>query len=173
VTTAADIMTRKLITVPPTMDLQELATVLEQKNISGCPVLDEDGLIVGVVSKTDLIRARAQGDDLMDVFYRSAAGITGQDSLVDDEYSPWAETDAYDQADLGGLLVADVMNRNVYSIDHATPVQTVAKNMLKQKIHRYLVTKNGRFVGILSSTDLIRALAAMPEVPHADICRVQ
>lgn len=170
-TTAADIMTRKLITVPPTMDLQELASVLERRNISGCPVLDDSGVVVGVVSKTDLIRARAQGDNLMDVFYRSATGITGEDALVDDEYAPWADSDDYDQSDLGGLVVADVMNRNVYSIDHASPVQVVAQKMLDQRIHRFLVTEGGRFTGIVSSTDLLRALAVMPEVPHVEVSR--
>jgi CBS domain-containing protein len=169
VTKAADVMTKRLITVPPTMDLQELATLLEKEGISGCPVLDDSGVVVGVVSKTDLTRARAQGDSLMDVFYRSATGIIGGDALVDDEYCPWSENDAYEQADLGNLCVADVMNRNIYTIGHDTAVQVIARKMLERKIHRLLITENGRFVGIVSSGDLLRALAVMPKVPHVQI----
>lgn len=157
--TAKDVMTAKMITVPPTMDLQELAALLEKKKISGCPVVDESGVVVGVVSKTDLTRARAQGDSLMDVFYRSATGMVGGDAILDDEYAPWSEDDAMEEADLGNLCVADVMNRNVFSVNAGDKVQMVAKKMLDRKVHRFLVTDSGRFVGIVSSTDLLRALA--------------
>lgn len=158
-TTAADIMTKKLITVSPTMDLQVLASILEKRKISGCPVIDEEGVVLGVVSKTDLTRARAQGDNLMDVFYRAATGMVGGDAMLDDEYAPWSEGEAIETIQLGELCVADVMNRNVFSVEAGDMVSKVAQQMLEHKVHRFLVTDTGRFVGIVSSTDLLRALA--------------
>lgn len=149
VTTAADVMTKKMITVPPQMELTELASLLEKKKISGCPVVDESGVVVGVVSKTDLTRARAQGDDLVDLFYQGGGFLA-------DEYSPYPDED---DMDLGGLAVADVMNRNVYSVGVADTVAQVASEMIEKRVHRFLVTDGKRFVGIISSTDLLKVLA--------------
>lgn len=157
---AADLMTTKMITAHPKMGLQEFAMLLERKKISGAPVVDDEGVVVGVISKSDLTRARAQGDNLVDLFYQSAAGVVGGDSLLDDEYSPYGDADEVDGFD--ELCVGDVMNRNVFSIEAKTGLNLVARSMLDKKIHRLLVTDSGRFVGIISATDLLRALAEAP-----------
>ena len=148
-TTAADVMTKRMITVPPQMELTELASLLEKKKISGCPLVDDTGVVVGVVSKTDLTRARAQGDDLVDLFYQGGGFIA-------DEYSPYPDEDGMD---LGGLAVADVMNRNVYSVNSKETISKVATEMVEKRVHRFLVTDGKRFVGIISSTDLLKVLA--------------
>lgn len=158
-----DVMTRKMITVNPGLHLQELAAVFERKRISGCPVVDDDGVIVGVVTKTDLARARAQGDTLVDIFYRTATGVVGGDAMMDDEYNPYPNYDLtyedFREGDLEDLCVADVMNRNIYSISADSLVSEAARSMLDKKCHRLLVTDGGHFVGIVSTTDLLRALA--------------
>jgi CBS domain-containing protein len=55
-TAARDIMTVEVLTVPPEMPLTQLATLLDDHDISGAPVTDRDGRVVGVVSATDLVR---------------------------------------------------------------------------------------------------------------------
>jgi CBS domain-containing protein len=112
--------------------------------------VDDTGVVVGVVSKTDLTRARAQGDDLVDLFYQGGGFLA-------DEYSPYPDED---DMDLGGLAVADVMNRNVYSVNAEDAVSKIASEMIDKRVHRFLVTDGTRFVGIVSSTDLLRVLAA-------------
>lgn len=162
-TKARDVMTRKLVTVNPTLDLQELAALLDKKGISGAPVVDDDGVVVGVVSKTDIVRARAQGENLVDIFYRTSGGMVGGDSVLDDEYAPYADSDwsDMDASSLSEVRVADVMNRNIYTVGADQTVQEVAAHMLEKKVHRVLVLEDGAFVGIVSTTDLIRALAGV------------
>ncbi len=162
-TKARDVMTRKLITVNPGLDLQELAALFDKKGISGAPVVDDEGVVVGVVSKTDIVRARAQGENLVDIFYRTSGGMVGGDSVLDDEYSPYSDTDwsDIDSSSLSEVRVADVMNRNVYTVEADETVQEVAAQMLSKRVHRVLVLEDGAFVGIVSTTDLMRALAGI------------
>jgi CBS domain-containing protein len=163
-------MTRKLITVNPALTLQDLAALFDRKKISGAPVVDDLGVIVGVVTKTDLTRARAQGDSLVDLFYRSATGVIGGDSFLDDEYSPYGvgsdlEFDDMTRESLTELRVADVMNRNVYTTSAETDLRHVAEEMLDRRVHRLVVVDGGRFVGIVSTTDLLQALAGFDITP--------
>jgi IMP dehydrogenase len=56
-----DIMTRKVITVPQTATADEVARLLARKNINRLPVTDEKGVLVGIITRTDLIAAMAGG----------------------------------------------------------------------------------------------------------------
>lgn len=150
--TAMNVMTTKMVTVPPTMNLVELASLLQKRRITGCPVVDEDGVVVGVVSQTDLTRARAKGDDFVDLFYSSS----GFDTFLSDEYAPYPDGD---DESLQELSVGDVMNTEVQYVPADTAVGEVASKMLERRVHRLLVTDRGRFVGIVSSTDLLKVLA--------------
>ena len=57
--TVGEVMTRDPISIAETASLQEAATILDAKKITGLPVLDATGTLVGVLSQTDLVRARA------------------------------------------------------------------------------------------------------------------
>ena len=163
--TAERVMTRDLITVHPNLGLQEFASLLEEKKISGCPVVSDTGEVLGVVSKTDLTRARATGDDLVDLFYRSSNAMVGGDAVLDLEYGgfPYDEEEDMEEEGLGELHVRDVMNKSIYTVGAKESIATVARHMIEQKIHRLLVTDKGKFVGIVTTTDLLRAMSEMTE----------
>jgi CBS domain-containing protein len=156
--TARDLMTTDVVTVRSHQSLEELAHLLQDKRISGCPVLDSEGQIVGVVSTTDLVRDSQEG--IEGAFFRFAMGF-GEDLL---EADPW---DAAHDKEPGELIlkhqatdtVAAVMTRKVYAVEASATVGEVAKEMLERRVHRLVVNDDGVFVGLISATDLLRHLA--------------
>lgn len=138
---AKNVMRRDVITVPDTMDLWHLAHLFSENGISGAPVVDGGMAIVGVVSQADLIRninALAQT-----TFARSA--------FYDD-----SEPDPVPVAKHPQLKVRDIMSPLVIKSDENTPVDVLSRIMLKKKIHRIIITRNGRLIGIVTTMDLLR-----------------
>jgi CBS domain-containing protein len=146
---AKDIMRRKIVTVESRMTLQELTKILEENCISGAPVVDSSGAVLGVVSQTDLVRTRREASPGIPLYHREldepalSLGIHFEDS---------------DQT-----TVEQIMTPGAISFDEETPVETIADAMLKRHIHRVLVTKGENLVGIVTTMDLLRALIARPK----------
>ena len=117
---AADLMNRDVIAADPDMTVQELAAFLTDRQITGAPVIDSGGRLVGVVSETDI-----------------------------------AEADL-DRA--GAQLVREIMTPTAYTVPHDPTAAEVARTMVTGRIHRLLVTRQGRVVGILTTLDVLKAL---------------
>ena len=150
-TTARDVMNAEILTVTEDMSVHELAAFLTDHEISGAPVEDADGRLVGVVSTTDLARTAFESgspEEEEHPFYRSWA----EDSL-----------DLDDLADLHieeeGLQVKDIMTPTVFAVEVDSPVSHVARSMLDGHLHRLLVIDGQKVVGIVSTSDLLRLLA--------------
>jgi CBS domain-containing protein len=145
---ASDVMTAAVITVNPEMAVREVARLLLEHGISGAPVLDATGKIVGMVTEGDLIHR----------------------TEVDTEKPPrswwldlFADHDAEDYVKSHGLRVGDVMTSDVISVDEATPLSEVASLMETRRIKRVPVIRAGQLVGIVSRANLIQALASSSE----------
>lgn len=169
-TTAADLMQREIVTVTPDTDLADLLQILAAEQISGVPVVEGDGQVVGVVSATDVIRLAAR-------LQEEAGGDTGLEPFrvlpeeVDEEadffLSPSGEVLVGSApARLGGggglfdgYAVRDVMTAAAFSVAPDTPVQEVADFLLRGRIHRALVVEGGRLRGVITTFDLLRELA--------------
>lgn len=149
---ARDVMNTELLTVQDDMTVAELAEFLIDNEISGAPVEDADGRLVGVVSLSDVVRA-----------------MTGRDQAVLTHPEPefylrgWEEK--WNAEDLAGLRVADadetvgeIMTPSILAVDEETPIGKVAERMIDSKIHRLLVTRERKVVGILTTTDLLGLL---------------
>jgi len=150
---AKDVMNPDLITVPADMTVAELAEFLVENEISGVPVEDAEGRLVGVVSLSDVARSLTGRDE---------AVITHRDS--DYYLRSWEER--FNAEDLAGLRVAEsdetvgeIMTPSVLAVDEEMPVSRVAAKMIDARIHRLLVTRDRKVVGILSTTDLLGLLA--------------
>ena len=76
---AKDIMTRDIITVSPTMSVKNLALALIKNQISGAPVADKNGKIVGVVSEADLIAKN--GKDVKSIMSKKIIGVSEETSV--------------------------------------------------------------------------------------------
>jgi CBS domain-containing protein len=149
--TAGEIMQPSVITVGRRTPIAEVERVLADHRISGCPVTDEAGHVVGVISQRDLIERYAEGNDRWgkEGFYDAASWDT------DEEYGTKAVPDTAED------VAGDLMNGDVHAIEREASVPEVARLMMKHYVHRVLVRHAGKYVGLISSTDVLRAVAAL------------
>ena len=144
---AKDVMSKKIVSVESWLTLPELAKVFEEKCISGAPVVDEAGSILGVVSQTDLVRSRT----------KVPAGVPSYHREFDDSL----RSGGLHIEELDATRVDEIMTPGAISLDCETPVERVAKVMIESRIHRVLITKGDRLAGIVTTMDLMRALIAL------------
>ena len=150
--TARDVMNPDVLAAREDWSVAELASFLADNEISGAPVLDRGGRLVGVVSVTDI--AQAAGD---------AGLVPPAATVAEDDVHGWeasANADEFSGMHLQEDLrqVREIMTPAVYSVAEETPVGKVAETMVDGHIHRLLVTRGDRVVGILTSSDLLGLL---------------
>ncbi len=150
---ARDIMNKDVLQARDTMTVGELAAFLTDNEISGAPVTDETGRLVGVVSLSDVARVAVQ------------VGGVAPDRSGPDFYL-WGWEDAYNPEDLQrlrikgeGMQVAEFMTRSVHSVGEEATLPEMASAMVKGHVHRLMVTQSGKVVGIVSTMDLLRVMA--------------
>lgn len=144
---AKDIMRKSLISANPKMTIREVAKLFIDSQISGAPVIDSDGKLLGVISQTDLIRHEREAPEKSSVplYYRNddAAALSSRGFHIEDpEFS----------------RVENMMTPAVLSADESTSVEDLARRMLDNHIHRILITHGGKLCGIVTSMDMLRAL---------------
>lgn len=149
---AKDIMRKKVVTVTGAMTLRELAKLLVEKRISGAPVVDGRGKLIGVVSQTDLVR------------HEREAGTERAVPAYYKDHEDWVLARGLQFEDPDFTRVEDIMTPAVLSADELTPVEELARTMLRRRVHRLIVTDKGRLRGIVSATDLLKVVAgAVPK----------
>jgi len=146
--TAADVMTPEVLMVPEDMTVSELADFLTEHEITGAPVVDRKGKPVGVVSVTDIAAAHSGTEAVMrrgphHEYFRSGEAATEMRGfhVEDDERQ-----------------VAEIMTPTIFSVPEETPVAQIARTMIAGRIHRLLVTRKEKIVGIVTSLDLLSLL---------------
>lgn len=146
--TASDLMNPEVLTVHNDMTVRELASFLIDNEISGAPVADAEGRLVGVVSLAD-IAAAATGEDRSGEDGSGYFGRAWDDSLDEEDV---------EDLPLDGMRVADIMTPQVFSVKEDATVSEIASLMLKGHLHRLLVTREDRAVGIITTSDLLGLL---------------
>lgn len=170
-----EVMQRNVVSVTPDTSVRELLRRMVAAEISGLPVVSEDGEILGVVSATDVIRLGAE----------AAEGPPfGQGweplALPDEDYDPESaasyfllpEESTYPPSDpalqvqegiFDRYTVADIMTPAAFTVSSKDTVEDVARFLLRGRIHRALVVEKKRLVGIVTTFDLLRALVGEGE----------
>jgi CBS domain-containing protein len=145
---ARDIMNTDVISVTTTMDLRDLAKLFLEKGITGAPVVDEEGGLAGVISQTDLVYYHlTRGDELvLDSHFYQSARVEGRPIPAGFQFE-----------DFNTGCVADVMTPVVHSVTEAATVDSVARLMTRNRIHRVIVRRGRRVSGIISALDVLKA----------------
>jgi len=144
-----DIMTREVITVAPQTPIREAARLMVDHGVSGLPVVDEQGKLVGVLSEGDLILRQKARPRVP--WWR---GFFQDGEQLAREYQKAA-----------GSTVAEVMTRAVISVSPDLPIEATALVLDQRRIRRVPVVVDGRVVGIVSRGDLVKLLANAPSPP--------
>jgi CBS domain-containing protein len=142
-TTVGDMMTRSVLSVSPATPLKDVARLLVEHRISGLPVVDDTGRVVGVISEGDLLVKEQRRDAIR---HRPLARIFG-DSAETRQLLAKAEAST----------AGDAMTAPAITVETNTPVSVAAARMIERRINRLPVTEHGRLVGIVTRADVIRA----------------
>lgn len=131
-------MSREVIAINPDTSLQTAAELMLEHAISGMPVVDEQGQLLGIVSKTDLVR-RLAGED------ESGVMLPPGQHRVD------------------VTTVEDVMTRHVLIVPEKASLTEAAKLMVNAGIHRVpVVSTRGVLAGLVTTSDIVRWVAGLP-----------
>ena len=177
-TTVSDIMTRDLVTVEPEMSFREALDVLRSARVYGAPVV-QSGRVTGVLSVTDILEFEAthpgvpterpqdverldlvtheewmEEDDAPAAFFVDLWADAGADVT---ERFHTSESPEWDQ--LEEHVVSQVMTRKVVSLPPDAEVREAARLMIEFEIHRVLIVDGGDLRGIVTSIDVVRAVA--------------
>ena len=146
--TVKDLMNPDIMTVADDMTTDALARYLIEREISGAPVVDSQGHIIGVVSMTDIGRKMAEPSDVetsgRSGFYRDISA----DPTLEDLGQRYVEERAF--------TVRDVMTPVIHHVPVTASVAEAAQMMVDQHIHRLIVTQGKEPVGIITSLDLLK-----------------
>ncbi len=146
---ARDVMTEHVITVGPDAAVREIATLLLERHISAVPVVEEGGVLIGIVGEGDLIHRSELGTE--------ARGRSWWLRLFEDS------TDLAERYSKShGAKARDVMTRDVVSVSETASLSEIAELLETKHIKRVPVTRDGKLAGIVSRANIVRALAANP-----------
>ena len=145
-------MTRDVVAVAPDASLKEVARLLVENRISGVPVCDADGIVLGVVSEADILRK--------------------EEGITSDLPRPVAWLVRRLDGELGKVeaqTAAEAMTRPALTIRPSQQAADAARLMVDHKINRVPVVAGGKLAGIVSRADLVRAFTRSDEELEQEI----
>lgn len=128
----ADIMQTDLKVIAATDMVEEAITLLADHHVSGLPVVDGDGRLVGVLSNSDILEALA-------------------------EHADPAERERV----LAQTEVRELMTPRPQTIGPDASIRDAAQRILYLEVHRLFVEEHGKLLGVVSTTDLVRAMVSI------------
>ncbi len=127
---AGDLMTIEPVSVAVDALIDEAQRLILEIGVSGLPVIDEAGELVGVISQTDFMHL--QNPDLASLIHNKSSGIR----------------------------VGEVMSRPAVTVSIATPLSSAARTMIDNRVHRVVVVDDQyRPIGVLSAMDFVELYA--------------
>ena len=151
---ASDVMTRRVLTVEPSASVLQAIRLMLQNRISGLPVVDTDGVLVGLVTEGDFLRRTETTTEKRRP--RWLEFLVGPGRLADEYVKTHARK------------VDEIMTREPRTITEDTPLEDVVQIMERHKVKRLPVMRGKQLVGIVSRANLLHALASLtPFAPPA------
>ncbi len=147
---AKDIMTPHVKSVPQNWTLQRFAGFLTDNGISGSPVIDDDGEIIGIATLTDIADFHVnQVDEDYD------ARLTPEEQ----QEARKLRISLFEEMSKLPVEVRDIMSPILLSVSEDSPVAEVATKMLDEHIHRIFVKSEDKVVGIITTFDMLKIIA--------------
>jgi CIC family chloride channel protein len=128
--TVADFMQLQVRTVGSDASIAEVVVSLADAHVSGLPVVDGSGRVIGVVSTSDVLTAEAEAE------------------------SPDARRELLEHTE-----VREIMTPRPFTVAPSEDIREAARQMLYADVHRLFVTEGDQVIGIISTTDIVRAVA--------------
>lgn len=150
---AADMMVKDVISVGPEAAVRAVATLMLERRISGVPVVDDERHVLGILSEGDLIRRPEIETD------QARGGWLNFFLSADERARDFVKTH--------GLKAREVMTQPAIGIAPDTPLAEVVRLMERHRVKRLPVVENGKLAGLVTRTDLLRALVSRPAVSPA------
>lgn len=144
---AVDVMTRNIVSVKPDATVLQAARVMLQQHISGLPVIDADGRLVGILSEGDFLRRR------------ETATERRRSRWLEFLMGPGKIASEYTQSH--GNKVSEVMTENVVTVTEDTPLETIVELMERHRIKRVPVMHGKDAVGIITRSNLMHAMVSL------------
>jgi len=135
-----DLMSRNVVSVTKEMSIRKLIKLMEERHITGAPVVDEAGRLIGIVSGRDIIAA---------IDYLLQVKLSLDEQQAHKGRYNWVE---------------GIMSREVLTAQEDDDVRAVFKQMVERKIHRIPVVRDGKPVGIISSQDACRLVSGLGDL---------
>lgn len=144
---AKDVMTREVITVTEAMSVDELGRFFIEKKISGAPVVDSKGALIGIVTENDLIRknTRLHIPTVLRIF--DAIIPLGRPDSVEEEIRR-----------MSASTVGEIFTKDVFFVSPDASLQDVSSVMIEKGVHLVPVFEAGRIIGIIGKIDVIRGM---------------
>ncbi|SMH46878.1 CBS domain-containing protein [Azospirillum agricola] len=140
-----DVMTSPALTVGPGASVEEAVALMIGKRISGIPVVEADGRLAGIVTEGDFLRRVECGTERQRP--RWLEFLVGPGRIADEYIHSH------------GRRVEDVMTRKVVTVDENADLGAAVALMEEHRVKRLPVLRDGRIVGVVSRSDLLRTLA--------------
>lgn len=147
---AYEIMTPSIKAVPQSWTMDRLARFLTDNEITGSPVTDETGEIVGIATLKDITEFRWNANR----------------PETDTRMTPEEERDAkrlrmaiFEEMGKVPVEVRDIMTPIVLSVDEQTPVRDIADIMMREHLHRIFITKDEKITGIVTTYDMLKLIS--------------
>ncbi|MBK5959029.1 hypothetical protein CCR97_12535 [Rhodoplanes elegans] len=155
---ARDVMTSRVLTIAPEASIEEAIRLMLENRISGLPVVDAGGALVGIVTEGDFLRRAETGTARKRP--RWLEFLVGPQNL------------ATDYVRSHGRRVEEVMTRSPVTVDEDAGLDAVVSIMERKRVKRVPVVRDRRVVGIVSRSNLLHALASvsrdLPDAPAGD-----
>ena len=125
-----ELMQTKVQTVHPDDAVNDAVVTLTDAHVSALPVVNESGHMIGVISSTDILTSEAEARDAVE-----------REALFEQ------------------MMVRDIMTPRPFTVSSDADVREAAQQMLYAEVHRLFVTSGHQLVGVISTTDIVRAVA--------------
>ena len=152
----ADVMSPRVISVAPDTKVEEIARLLVDNKISGVPVVNGFGRVVGMVTESDLIVRNAE------LHFPTFLQIL--DARI------YLQSPKHFEEELRrmlGTIAADVMSAPGIVVAPDDPLERAATLMVEKRANPLPVVKDGKPVGIISRSDIVRLMARQEQSSQA------